>query len=315
MADNSDNQIAVLIDFENVGLNSVQRLFDQISDIGRVIVRRAYADWSQARSQRDQLLELGIEAIHLFHSVSSGKNASDLRLAIDAVDLLYQAAVDTFVIVSTDSDFVPLVSRLRAAGKIVIGAGPQATAPRTLVRACDRFFYLGSGAQTPATARAPRSRPQADSLLKRAVVASMDEEGRAVGSKLHQTLQRLDPSFDFRAQGHSTFTKYLEASPEVRVARPKGAGDVVVTLAESDVTGGDAPDPDVWGPKIDAAWGKRANKPGDIVAVRTAARDAATILGAQNLGSSQYRTLQGLIDSSEVLRGNWRREGSRVVRR
>jgi hypothetical protein len=92
----ADQQIAVLIDYENVGLNAIQWLFDQISDMGRVTVRRAFADWSVAASQRDQLLELGIEPIHLFHSVKSGKNSSDIRLAIDAIELLYQSPVDTF---------------------------------------------------------------------------------------------------------------------------------------------------------------------------------------------------------------------------
>ena len=126
-----DRQVAVLIDFENVGLDSVRWLFDQVSDIGRIIIRRAYADWSAAagkrdhRQQRDQLLELGIEPIHLFHSVS-GKNSSDIRLAIDAIELMYLSPVDTFVIVSSDTDFVPLVSKLRAAGKTVIGAGRAA---------------------------------------------------------------------------------------------------------------------------------------------------------------------------------------------
>ena len=227
----SESQIAVLIDVENVGLSHVRWLFDQVSDIGRIIVRRAYADWSDKRSQRDQLLELGIEAVHLFHAAQSGKNASDLRLAIDAIDLLYQSAVDTFVIVSSDSDFVSLVSRLRAAGKVVIGAGPEATAPRTLVIACDKFFYLGKGdkALTPDVTAETH---EGDDLLLRAVRASVDEQGRVVGGKLNQTMQRLDPSFNFRALGHSTFVKYLKASSLVKVTRSGRGGDVTVELAD-----------------------------------------------------------------------------------
>jgi hypothetical protein len=88
----ADRRVAVLIDFKNVGLGSIQWLFDQISDVGRIVVWRAYADWSDmgksdARYKRDQLLELGIEPIHLFQS-ASGKNASDIHLAIDVIDLL-----------------------------------------------------------------------------------------------------------------------------------------------------------------------------------------------------------------------------------
>ncbi len=137
-----DRQIAVLVDAENVGLNSIQWLFDQISDIGRIIIKRAYADWTVTGNTRDQLLELGIEPIQLFRSSSRGKNSSDIRLAVDAVDLLHSSPVDTFVIVSSDSDFVPLVSKLRAAGKIVFGAGEQGKVPRTLVQSCDRYIYL-----------------------------------------------------------------------------------------------------------------------------------------------------------------------------
>ena len=81
----TDRQVAVLIDFENVGLNSMQWLFDQVSDVGRIIVKRAYADWSVERSKRDQLLELGIEAVHHFRSTKSGKNSSDIKLAMVSV--------------------------------------------------------------------------------------------------------------------------------------------------------------------------------------------------------------------------------------
>src|SRR3990172_11200006 len=105
-----DRQIAALIDFENVGLDSIQWLFDQISDIGRIIVKRAYADWSDAGNKRDQLLELGIEPIQQFHGGPIGKNSSDIRLAIDAIELLHQSPIDTFVIVSSDSDFIPPVN-------------------------------------------------------------------------------------------------------------------------------------------------------------------------------------------------------------
>lgn len=237
-----DGQVAVLIDFENVGLGSVRWLFDQVSYLGRLTIRRAYADWSASagkrdqRQQRDQLLELGIEPIHLFHSVS-GKNSSDIRLAIDAIELMYLSPVDTFVIVSSDTDFVPLVSKLRAAGKTVIGAGRSAAVSRTLVTSCDRYFYLDQhdrlreGTSIPAEIKT-------ESPLVRSVKVTMDDQGRVTGSRLHETLQRLDPSFDYRALGFSTFTRYLEAQSEVNATRPRGPGDVEVELAE-----GSAPAP------------------------------------------------------------------------
>ena len=311
----ADGQVAVLIDFENVGLSSIQWLFEEISDVGRLIVRRAYADWSDARNrQRDQLLELGVEPIHLFHS-ASGKNSSDIRLAIDAVELLHQSPVDTFVIVSSDSDFVPLVSKLRAAGKHVIGAGRKAAASRTLVRSCDRYFYLeeSDGASTAAR---PSQQAESGGLLVRAVKAAMDSQGRVIGSRLYQTLQRLDPGFDFRALGFSTFTRYLAASSEVKVVRPQGGGEPSVELAEQFLDQGSGPiDPGVWGSSIDAAWSRRAPVTGQSIPGHSAAADAAKVLGAKNLGSSPYRTLQRLLNASERLSSRWNRDGSTIIRR
>ena len=302
----TEKQIAVLIDYENVGLTSIQWLFDQLSDLGRVIVKRAYGDWSIAGNKRDQLLELGIEPVQLFHSAASGKNSSDIRLAIDAIELLHQSPVDTFVIVSSDSDFVSLVSKLRAGGKTVIGAGQQATAPRTLVMSCDRYFYLDQ-AERPSVTKGVGRDFQADSPLVRAVRAAVDDQGRALGSRLHQTLQRLDPSFDFRALGYSTFRKYLEASPEVEVIPPEGPGDVMVELKNSQS--------EPWDSRIDAAWFRRAATPGQSIPGPVAASDAASVLGVEKLKASRYRTLQGLLDASNELGANWRRDGNKVVKR
>ena len=311
----TERQVAVLIDFENVGLNSIQWLFDQISDIGRITIKRAYADWSSARNTRDQVLQLGIEPIHLFHMAGSGKNSSDIRLVIDAIDLLYQSPIDAFVIVSSDSDFVPLVSKLRAGGKSVIGAGRQATASRALVISCDRYFYLDQDnkprQQVPVT-----KETQSDTLVLRAMRAAIDEDGKVVGSKLRQTLQRLDPSFDFRALGHSTFTKYLEASPDVKVTRPRGPGDVNVELTDQN-----APsvtehfDPDVWGPKIDAAWSQRAPNPGQSIPGPSAAASAAVALGVAKLSASHYKTLQKLLDACVQLGSKWNRDRNAIIRK
>jgi len=310
-----ERQVAVLIDFENVGLGSIQWLFDRISDIGRITIKRAYADWSAARSTREQVLQLGIEPIHLFHMTGSGKNSSDIRLVIDAIDLLYQSPIDTFVIVSSDSDFVPLVSKLRAGGKSVIGAGRQATASRALVISCDKYIYLDQG-DKPRQQAPVVKKPQSDDLLLRAMRAAVDEEGRVVGSKIRQTLQRLEPSFDFRALGYSTFAKYLGASPGVVVSRPSGRGDVTVELADSSVSSAtESPGPDVWEPRVDAAWSKRAPNSGQSIPGPSAAAYAAEALGVSKLSASQYKTLQRLLDASEQLGSKWQRNGNSIIRR
>ena len=240
----AEDNVAVLIDYENTGLDSVQYLLDQLSDVGRVIIRRAYADWSIERGKRDQLLELGIEARHLFRSTRSGKNSSDILLTMDAIELLYGHDLDTFVIVSSDSDFVPLVSKLRGAGKVVIGAGRREVTSATLVKSCDRYIFLDDAEVSRRVSRRVPNRtstqgkespPSAESLslLVRALEASTDEQGQVVGSRLYQTMQRIDPSFNYKALGHRTFTHYLESSEEIRVERPRGRGDVVVQLNHS----------------------------------------------------------------------------------
>ena len=247
-----DANLAVLIDYENVGLDAIQRLLDQISDVGRIIIRRAYGDWSVQRNKQDQLLELGIEPIHQYHSNKSGKNSSDIRLAIEAIDLLYNSPIDTFVIVSSDSDFVPLVGKLRSSGKSVIVAGRREATSPTLIKSCDRYIFLDTEKQTAPQASQTRRRPtrrygrqtaqssnqegDGRTLLLRALDASMDEAGQVVGSKLYQTMRRIEPSFDFKDFKHRAFTQFLEAHTDViEITRPRdGSGDVVVQQASRD---------------------------------------------------------------------------------
>ena len=335
----AESNVAVLIDFENVGLDSIQYLLDQVSDVGRVTIKRAYSDWSVQREKRDQLLELGIEAVHHFRSNRSGKNSSDIVLAIDATDLLHGAPVDVFVIVSSDSDFVPLVSKLRAAGKTVIGSGRPGAASPTLVKSCDRYIYLEErAAPQRRSSRGVRPKKTSEpSLLIRAVEASMDGQGEVVGSRLHQTMQRIDPSFSFRAHGYRSFTLFLEASSEVTVDRPPDAGDVVVQLrngrdrrdvvvqpsngrdgresdgARSAESGARAmPLPPDWDIVIDAAWASRRSK---RISGQAAASDAAKALGTTGLGASQFPSLDKLLGASALLSDRWHRDGNAIISR
>ncbi len=314
----AEQQIAVLIDYENVGLGSIRWLFDQISDIGRIVVKRAYADWSAENTRRDrgQVLELGIEPVILFHSAASGKNSSDIRLAIDAVDLLHESSfIDTFVIVSADSDFVPLVTKLRSAGKSVIGAGRKAAVSSTLVASCDKYFYLDTEASPTPLAGTSQVVP-GDSLLVRAMRVSVDEQGMVTGSKLIGTMQRLDPAFNPRALGHATFSRYLDSSPEVNVTRQRGRGDVIVELSNGPATGKRFKDtPTSWDDAIDRAWSNRITNDKRFIPGTTAAAEAATALSITKLKDSKYKTLQRLLDASELLSTKWSRDGNRIVRR
>ena len=311
-----DRQVAVLIDDENVSVGSVEWLFDRISNLGRILIRRAYSDWSKGGNVRDQLLEFGIEPVHVFQASSSGKNASDIRMAIDAIDLLYSSPVDTFVIVSGDADFLPLVNKLRSSGKMVVGAGRRKSTSSTLVKACDRYYYLDQQQEKDEVAEPqPKKRPRG-SLLVRAVRASMDSDGRVTGSRLHATMQRLDPGFDFRDRNYNSFTAFLEASPEVRVTRPsdQGQGDVVIGLRRGgqDKVAQESPSE---AESIDAAWSKRAPSSGKSMPGAVAAGDAAKVLGASKLSDSEHKNLQRLLDAMPQLARNWRRDGNTISRK
>ncbi|MCL0028651.1 NYN domain-containing protein [Dehalococcoidia bacterium] len=310
--------VAVLIDYENVGLDTMQYLFDQLSDVGRVIVKRAYADWSVHRSRRDQLLEFGIEAEHYFHNTKSGKNSSDICLVIDAVDLLHNASIDTFVIVSADSDFVPLVNKLRGAGKVVVGAGRRDAASSTLVRSCDRYINLDDATDRSPPQSGPTSVPRSRSgnLVVRALEASQDGQGQVHGSRLHQAMLRIDPAFNFKGQGYSTFSRYLESRPEVHVTRRRDADDMIVQLdgprspSSGAVLNSDrVPD---WDRGVDEAWTRRHR---NSISGQAAATDVARVIGAPNLKSAGFSTLDKVLGASDHLRSRWRREGNTVVRR
>lgn len=307
----TESQIAVLIDFENVGLNPIQGLFDQLSDVGRIIIKKAYADWS-SNIPREQLFELGIEPVLVLKSTSSAKNSSDIQLTIDAVELIFQSSVDTFVIVSSDKDFVPLITKLRAAGKVVIGAGRKDITPKNLVRSCDKYIYFE---QVDLNAVPQKSEsPSLDELLERGVKASRDAYGRVFGSKLHSTLQRLDPSFNYQTYGYSTFAKLLEATPVVNVKRPNRVGDVTIELNEPFLESATTPIVSDLAGLINDAWTKRAPDPGKAIAGPVAASDAAKVLKVPKLSLSPYKTLQKLLDTNEYLNKKWKRTKNMIIR-
>ena len=230
----TDSNIAILIDYENVGVESLQNLTEQLSGLGRIIVKRAYADWSSQRKGQEKLIELGIEAVHNYRGLRSGKNSCDIKLTIDAVELLHNTPIDTFVIVSSDSDFVPLVNHLRGSGKSVIGAGRRAVTSSTMVKSCDRYIFLksqdakrktyknsGFTKDNRVSGNGSDSSPSSiDSntitdLLSRAIEATIDDNGNALGTKLAQTMTRIDPSFNYRDLGFSSFIDFLESRKEI----------------------------------------------------------------------------------------------------
>lgn len=147
-----ETQVAVFIDYDNIEISVEEafgknvdvdwnRIFSYASQVGRVVLRRAYADWAEAANKQKQLLNLGVELIHV--NSKRGKNAADIRIVIDALELFYSER-DSFthvLLVSGDGDFTELVHRLRAHGKTVIGLGVSGTTADFLVSACDKFIF------------------------------------------------------------------------------------------------------------------------------------------------------------------------------
>src|SRR5688572_25714657 len=151
MALSSEHRIALFIDFENLVTNTgitasgfdLQPSLDRLLERGKVIYRRAYCDWTRFREAKGRLHDFGVELIDVPPSTRAGKNAADMRLVIDALELCYaREHIDAFAIASGDSDFCPLVYKLRENDRHVIGLGARGSTSPLLVKACDEFLYL-----------------------------------------------------------------------------------------------------------------------------------------------------------------------------
>jgi uncharacterized LabA/DUF88 family protein len=165
-----DTQVAVFIDYDNIEISVEEafgkntdvdwnRIFQYASQIGRVVLRRAYADWAEAKEKQRQLLSIGVELVHV--NSKRGKNAADIRIVIDALELLYsEKEVFTHILlVSGDGDFTELVHRLRVHGKTVIGMGISGTTAEYLVNACDKFIYYDKWQGVGKVKKAPQNPP------------------------------------------------------------------------------------------------------------------------------------------------------------
>lgn len=237
MSDRTDRRIAVFIDFENLVTNTgitaasfdLQPSLDRLLEKGKVIFRRAYCDWTRFRDAKTHLHELGVELIDVPPSTRAGKNAADMRLVIDALELSYlREHIDTYVIASGDSDFCPLASKLRENDRYVIGlAVKEATSPM-FVKACDEFIYLKTERKQrhhdkPTTKKreAVKADEKGEKGEKRREIPDIAREvldgllARATGplnpSLIKETIVRKEPDFDERDHGFSSFNRLLEA--------------------------------------------------------------------------------------------------------
>src|SRR5262245_30307520 len=217
-------RFAVLIDADNVSAQALEGLIAEIANYGVAIVKRIYGDWTlpNLKSWKEQLLEHAIQPIQQFR-YTVGKNATDSAMIIDAMDLLYRAKLDGFCLVSSDSDFTRLASRIREEGLMVIGFGERKT-PRAFVTACDRFVFVDILAQPKETgeseggrvARRTTKELQQDKalvdLLRSSIEAIADEDGWANLGGVGGKIVSQQPDFDPRNYGYPKLTQLFEAT-------------------------------------------------------------------------------------------------------
>jgi uncharacterized protein (TIGR00288 family) len=229
-----NTRLAVLIDADNTSPKLIKEMFDELASYGTITVKRAYGDWTNQHltGWKDHLLGNAISPQQQF-AYTTGKNATDSALIIDAMDLLYSGNVDGFAIVSSDSDFTPLATRLRESGKRVIGVGQRKT-PKAFVEACEKFVFLEVlMGETTAAAQEPDQSPEQprddqprpiQSVLTKALnkVDSDDDDWSSQGS-LGNHLNRTDPSFDARTYGFAKLSDLVKAQPFVETKNVTGA--------------------------------------------------------------------------------------------
>jgi uncharacterized protein (TIGR00288 family) len=237
----SDTRImAVFCDFENVALGvrdvkiasfDIRKVLERLLLKGNIVVKKAYCNWERYQDYKRPMHEAAFELIEIPHVRQSGKNSADIRMVVDALDLCYtKAHVDTFVVISGDSDFSPLVAKLRENNKFVIGCGVKHSTSDLLISGCDEFIYyddLVRGESKAKVARkekvaktSPKAAPGADDRRQEGIelmmetaedlFAERDAEEKVWGSMVKQAIKRRKPGFNESYYGFKSFGNLLE---------------------------------------------------------------------------------------------------------
>jgi uncharacterized LabA/DUF88 family protein len=234
MLEAASDRLAVLIDADNAQASLLPELLAEVARYGVASVRRAYGDWTTQNLSgwKSHLQKHAVQPVQQF-AYTTGKNATDSALIIDAMDLLHSGGFHGFCLVSSDSDFTRLATRIRESGLVVYGFGETKT-PEPFVTACDRFIFTENLRSQPESATA---RPKPSPKLKRAIGSALDscarDDGWAHLGTLGNYLVISDPSFDSRNYGYKKLSElmraqsYLEARDE---SGPNGAGVVYVRM-------------------------------------------------------------------------------------
>ena len=247
-----ENALAVLVDFENMarpgakgrGDFDIHLVLNRLAEKGRVLVKRAYADWSRYRDARHELQNAGLGLIEMPSAREGAKNRADIQMAVDAMELAYSREhVNNFVIVSGDSDFTPLVGKLRELNKRVIGVGNRESASELLIANCDEFIFYDRLAAEAVGGTTTRRRGGSSSAdlnpveLLRETLTALQREGVEwpLASIVKDSMRRKYPAFDESEHGFGTFSKFLEEASKtglVRLETDPRSGTYRVELAE-----------------------------------------------------------------------------------
>ncbi len=252
----SDEQlIAVFVDFENVALGvrdmkggdfEIQLVLKRLLEKGRIVHKRAYCDWSQYRKALREFHTQGVELIDIPRSKMSGKNSADIRMVVDAIDLCYaKQHIDIFALITGDSDFSPLVSKLKENDKRVIGCGVKNSTSDLLIANCDEFIYyddLVRVAQRRPQRRRKAGKPESDKQQQAMdqvveIVRSLDLDYDPLwGSMVKQTIRRVYPGFNEGYYGYQSFADLLRDAEKqglIRLEYDESRGNFKVHLATS----------------------------------------------------------------------------------
>ena len=242
-----ERKIALFCDLENVALGvrdsevkrfEINLVLERLLEKGKIIVKRAYADWERYSEFKIAFHEAAIELIDIPQRRYTGKNSADIKMVVDAMDLCYaKEHLDTFVVLSGDSDFSPLVSKLKENNKYVIGIGVKNSSSNLLVDNCDEFIYYEDvwrdRVKGPEITGLTKKKAEVFSLLTDSVLALQRENKDVLwGSLIKQTMQRKKPSFNEGYYGYSTFTELLQDAERhqiVKLKKDQRSGTLVVT--------------------------------------------------------------------------------------
>src|SRR5262245_19410548 len=248
---NDEKRIAVFIDFENVAMGvreskygnfNIDLVLKRLVEKGKIMVKRAYSDWHRYAEFKRAFHQAAIELIDVPQTRYSGKNSADIRMVVDALDLSYQKEhIDTFVLVSGDSDFSPLVSKLRENGRYVIGMGVKQSSSDLLINNCDEFIFYEdlvrpAGVVTVVDPQVHHLSPKKAEAIRLVLETfqALQREGKEViyGSMVKQTLIRKLPSFNETYYGYPMFSRLLEDAAEnklLKLAKDQKSGGYIVT--------------------------------------------------------------------------------------